>query len=91
MEKIRYQIRFYGRVCGVGFRWTSKNLASLHGLTGWVMNDFDGSVLMEVQGSKLAIDAMIERLDSDTFIEIDSIEKKELPLLDCEREFKIKD
>lgn len=89
MEKIRYQLRFYGRVQGVGFRWTSKNLASLYGLSGWVINDYDGSVLMEVQGEKVKIDSMIERLDSDRFIEIDSIEKKKLPVVEDEREFSI--
>lgn len=89
-NKIRLQIRFYGRVQGVGFRWTSQNLASLHGLTGWVLNDWDGTVLMEVQGEKSEIDAMVERLDSDRFIEIERMEKKELPLVDYEREFKVK-
>lgn len=87
----RYQIRFFGRVQGVGFRWTAKNLASLNSLTGWVLNDWDGSVLMEVQGEKIKIDAMIERLDSDQFIQIEGIEKKELPPVDSEWEFAIKD
>lgn len=73
----------------MGFRWTSKNLASLYGLSGWVINDYDGSVLMEVQGEKVKIDSMIERLDSDRFIEIDSIEKKKLPVVEDEREFSI--
>ncbi|MBR6078638.1 MAG: acylphosphatase [Treponema sp.] len=89
-KKIRLQIRFFGCVQGVGFRWTAKNLASYYGLTGWVLNDWDGSVLMEVQGGKTEINAMIERLDSDRFIEIERMEKNELPLVDWEREFKIK-
>ena len=89
-KKIRLQIRFFGAVQGVGFRWTAKNLASYHGLTGWVLNDWDGSVLMEVQGGKTEINAMVERLDSDRFIEIERMEKNELPLVDWEREFKIK-
>ena len=88
-NKIRLQMRFYGRVQGVGFRWTAQNLASLLGLTGWVLNDWDGSVLMEVQGQKSQIDSMIQRLDSDMFIEIERIEKKELPPIDSEWEFRV--
>ena len=89
-DLVRMQIRFFGRVQGVGFRWTAKNLASLYDLTGWVLNDWDDTVLMEVQGGKTEIEKMIERLDSDTFIEIEHMEKKRLPTVDHEREFKIK-
>ena len=89
-NKIRLQIRFFGRVQGVGFRWTAKNLASLHGLTGWVLNDWDGTVLMEIQGEKYGIDSMIESLDSDRFIEIERMEKESIPTVEYEREFKIK-
>ena len=45
----RRQIRFYGRVQGVGFRYHAKHAAAALGLTGWVRNEYDGSVMMEVQ------------------------------------------
>lgn len=47
----RLSIRFVGEVQGVGFRWTSRKLANGLGLTGWVRNEWDGSVSMELQGS----------------------------------------
>jgi len=90
-KKIRQQLRFYGRVQGVGFRYTAQHAASYLGLTGWVLNDYDGTVLMEVQGEKRKIQKMIEMLEKAMFIEIDSIDKTELPLLEHEGGFYIKD
>ncbi len=89
-EKIRQQIRFTGRVQGVGFRYTAQYTASTFGLTGWVYNDYDGSVLMEIQGKEASIKKMIERLDSDRFIRIDNIEKKVIPLEEHEVSFYIR-
>ena len=47
----RIRVRFEGEVQGVGFRWTSRNLANSLDLTGWVRNEWDGSVSMELQGT----------------------------------------
>lgn len=52
---VRYALRFTGRVQGVGFRWTNRQLASERHLTGWVRNMPDGSVTMEIQGAPAAI------------------------------------
>lgn len=87
---IRQQLRFKGRVQGVGFRYTANSVAQSLGITGWVYNDFDGSVLMEAQGTKFEIDDLISRLQSGTFIEIDSVERTELPVDKNERYFRIK-
>ena len=89
-EKIRQQLRFTGRVQGVGFRFTAQYTAQHFGLTGWVYNDYDGSVLMEIQGKPESIKKMIERLDSDRFIRIDNIEKTMLPLVEHEISFYVR-
>lgn len=47
----RLALRFCGEVQGVGFRWTSQIVANRVGCTGWVKNEFDGSVSMELQGT----------------------------------------
>ena len=46
----RLALRFEGDVQGVGFRWTARKLANELGLSGWVRNEWDGSVSMELEG-----------------------------------------
>ena len=58
MAEIRKRIVFHGRVQGVGFRFTAKHLANSLGLTGWVQNEYDGTVLMEVQGREPMINSL---------------------------------
>ena len=48
---MRVCVRFVGRVQGVGFRATTRQIARGLGATGWVRNEPDGSVLAELQGS----------------------------------------
>lgn len=47
----RLHICFKGQVQGVGFRWTARKVAQSLDLTGWVRNEPDGSVTMELQGT----------------------------------------
>lgn len=58
----RRQIVFLGRVQGVGFRATTRDIARRHPVTGWVRNEPDGSVLAHFQGSAAAIDACLADL-----------------------------
>ena len=50
-EMRRLRIIFRGEVQGVGFRWTSRRVALEAGCTGWVRNESDGSVTLELQGT----------------------------------------
>ncbi len=47
---VQYQIRVYGRVQGVGFRYAARNQARSLKLKGWVENHPDGSVHLVING-----------------------------------------
>lgn len=79
MYKERWHIVFMGRVQSVGFRYRSKYAADALGLSGWVRNCWDGSVEMEVQGSKEDIKSMIAAIQTSNFIVIDHIISKQIP------------
>ena len=80
--KIRKHIVFYGRVQGVGFRYYVVNKANQLGLTGWVKNLPDGTVEMEVQGVEPLIDQLIIFLQNRTYIWIEKLDARSIPLLD---------
>ena len=61
---MRMQVRYAGRVQGVGFRATVQSIAIRHSATGWVRNEPEGSVLMEIQGSSENVHAALEELRS---------------------------
>lgn len=86
----RFQIRFYGRVQGVGFRYTAHHLAQGLGLTGWIENEFDGTVLCEVQGERVLIDEFLGKLHNSRYIRIDDMDIKELASAESERSFDIR-
>jgi acylphosphatase len=54
---MQIEICWKGHVQGVGFRATVCKLAQEHGLTGWVRNEPDGSVLAIAEGTPEAIRA----------------------------------
>lgn len=89
MAEVRKHIVFYGRVQGVGFRYTAKYLARSLELTGWVKNDWEGTVTMEVQGREQLINKLLVGLNHSRFISIDWMDAKEIPLEE-EREFDVK-
>ena len=87
---IRRKLQFYGRVQGVGFRHTAINAASRLGLTGWVRNERDGSVSMEVQGLDVAIERLIKTIKNGRYIYIDRITSADMPVVDNEDGFTVK-
>ena len=53
------QARVTGRVQGVSFRWYTQEQARGLGVTGWVRNEPDGSVLVHAEGEDDAVDALV--------------------------------
>ncbi len=56
----RARARVHGRVQGVFYRATTAREAAALGLVGWVRNQPDGSVLLEAQGERRAVEALLE-------------------------------
>ena len=88
---IRRRILFYGRVQGVGFRYRARYVAESLRLTGWVRNEEDGTVTMEVQGDESSIDRMLQMLQQDRYIDIVDMDIKNLIPQENERNFEVKD
>lgn len=57
--KTAYQIVIEGRVQGVGFRYFAKQKAMEINVFGWIKNNANGNVQIEVEGEKEAIDNFI--------------------------------
>jgi acylphosphatase len=86
----RERIAFGGRVQGVGFRATTRHLAHRHGLVGWVRNEPDGSVAMEVEGSDGAIAAFLADLRAHFVRHIHTESREPLATLGEEAAFVIR-
>ncbi len=89
MAEVRKHIVFHGRVQGVGFRYTAKYLARSLRLTGWVKNEWDGTVTLEIQGREALIQKLLVGLNSNQFITIEWLDTKEIPL-EQESSFKVR-
>ena len=63
MSIIRRHYVFTGRVQGVGFRYNAKYAADTLGVTGWVRNEWDGTVTMEAQGLEESIDRLLLKIN----------------------------
>lgn len=87
---IRKHFTFYGRVQGVGFRYSARYTALELGLTGWVENEWDGTVKMEVQGTAEQIQSLLSMLENRPFISIEHMEEQQLPPVYTERKFKVR-
>lgn len=86
---IRKHMYFSGDVQGVGFRYRSAWIARSLGLTGWVLNLWDGRVEMEVQGDRQTIEQMVQSLYEQRYIRISYIEAEEIPIKPSENKFRV--
>ena len=81
MKKVRKHFYFYGNVQGVGFRSRARWMASSLDLTGWVKNEWDGSVEMEVQGDPAAIAKLLEQLNHMSYAWIDRMSSVDMEVI----------
>lgn len=86
---IRKHMYFSGDVQGVGFRYRSAWIARSLGLTGWILNLWDGRVEMEVQGDRQTIEQMVQSLYEQRYIRISYVEAEEIPIKPSENKFRV--
>ena len=84
---IRKRIVFSGWVQGVGFRYRARHAAELLGATGWVRNEYDGSVTMEIQGTEEQIDGVIQAIERGRYVKIENMDVRTIPVVPHEQGF----
>ena len=90
---IRKRFVFNGRVQGVGFRYLTRRAADLIGVTGWVRNELDGTVTLEIQGTEEQVDGTLLALKHmiikrGRYVRIESINEQEVPVVADEHGFR---
>lgn len=59
MTNIRAEVRVTGRVQGVWFRQSTKNMADQYGVNGWCRNNPDSSVTAVFEGEETAVKTIV--------------------------------
>lgn len=60
MATVRAAVRVTGRVQGVWFRQSTKQMADKFGVVGWVRNNPDRSVEAVFEGSRAAVESVLD-------------------------------
>jgi acylphosphatase len=87
---ISRQVFYEGRVQGVGFRYTCKQLARGYDLTGWVRNLPDGRVELQCSGESEEVEGFLEAIaESELKAHIKTVTATPIPTLTGVRGFEI--
>ena len=62
--KRRVTVRYEGRVQGVGFRYTTLQIAQNFEIAGYVQNDTDGAVTLVAEGEERVLQAFLQAMRS---------------------------
>ena len=89
-DLVRRYLIFHGRVQGVGFRYVSMCAAQSCGATGWVRNEYEGTVQLELQGTELQLEQVLRQLNNATYISISRIDSSSIPVISQEDSFRVK-
>ena len=88
---IAKRVIFEGRVQGVGFRYTVKDLSRGFDVCGWVRNLPDGSVELQVMGEPGEVDSFIREIAEESPVarNIKNHYAETIPLLENRSGFRI--
>lgn len=76
---IRKVVFYSGRVQGVGFRYTTANLAKRFDVAGYVQNLPDGRVRLDVQGAVAQVQGLLDAIDQKMAGKIRSKDVSDMP------------
>jgi acylphosphatase len=57
---VSYSVRIKGQVQGVSFRYAAREEAARRNIRGFVRNERDGSVYMEIEGARESVEAFLQ-------------------------------
>ena len=80
----RKHVYFAGRVQGVGFRYTTRNIAENYEMVGFVRNMPDGRVEVVIEGEETQLTAFLDELNRQMSRYITEISLQDEP---CQDEF----
>lgn len=88
---IAKRVIFSGRVQGVGFRYTTKEIATGFDVCGTVKNLIDGTVELEVMGEPEEVEAYLQHITEESPVShfIKELRIDVIPLLEEARGFNI--
>ena len=89
-SQVRYVVRFYGQVQGVGFRATALSHSTGLRVRGFVRNKGDGSVELDVVGPECDLRELVKRIESSMKGNIDDTQVESLPAEERVDEFRIR-
>ncbi|ARI77330.1 acylphosphatase [Halobacillus mangrovi] len=89
----RSHIVVHGRVQGVGFRATTKQIAEQLELKGWVKNKSDGSVEIEAEGDPASLKEFVDQLNEGPtpFAKVQAIDIEDFDSEEGYEKFKVKE
>ena len=88
-QKVCRRVLYFGRVQGVGFRYTAQRLSREYAIAGHVCNLPDGRVELAAEGPQSDVDAFLHAVDRSMAGYIQSEERETIPALGL-ADFRIK-
>lgn len=86
----RRQVRFSGHVQGVGFRYTTQDIARQFDVGGYVRNLPDGEVELIVEGDEREIDRFVKSIENRMGSFIRSVRTSTMPSTGEFRDFTVR-
>ena len=90
-DTVRIEVRFVGRVQGVGFRQTAVDLSRrFPALCGFVRNERDGAVALAAQGKTVDVEAFLDAIRGHWGTKLTAVEVRRCALTPQETPFEVR-